>query len=362
MLNCEQIVKPKIYYDKGRLLSYHCFFNMLIGNRGGGKTYGFKTWGIDDFIATGRQFVWLRRYGTEIEMLKGDKKSENNDSFLSDIEDKYKDHKLEIKGSKKKGKILVDNKVAGFYFALSTSSIAKSTIYPKVDKIIFDEFLIFGNTYHYLNSEVELLLEFVETIFRNREYESQFDPKVVKPRGVYLVGNNITLANPYFLYFNIKPFRQNFYVDKTRGLLVEQYKNDSFVAIKKASSLGKLTAGTTYAEYAFENKAFMDNERFIAPKPSNATFNCAIDYKGRTFGFWLDYKNGNMYVNHKYDPDSYNHYSLTKEDHSINTFLVKNLKNTYINNVVWLFRAGCMYFEDQQIKAQVYELLSYFVR
>ena len=338
------------WYDKGQLLSYKMFFNMVIGNRGGGKTYGFKTWAIDDFLKTGRQFVWLRRYGTEIELMRK--------SFFEDIAQKYPTHKFEIKGNKKAGKFYVDNKIMGFYFALSTSAIAKSSSYPLVDKIIFDEFLIMGNTYKYLTEEVVLLLEFIETIFRNREN----DPKAIQPRGVYLAGNNITIANPYFLYFNIKPFKQRFYIDKVKGLLVEQYSNKSFIETKKQSHIGKLTAGTAYAEYAIENKSYLDNDKFIAKKPSNASFNCAIDYKGKTYGFWLDYKNGNMYVNMQYDPDSYNRFSLTKEDHSINTFLIKNINNTYLRNVVWLFRAGCMYFENQQIKSQVYEILSYFVR
>lgn len=338
------------WYDKGQLLSYKAFFNLLIGNRGGGKTYGFKTWAIDDYLKTGKQFVWVRRYGTEIDEMRK--------TYFDDIAKRYPAYKFSIKGSRKSGKLLVDNKVAGYYFALTTSSIAKSSSYPNVDKIIFDEFLIIGNTYKYLNDEVVLLLELTETIFRDREN----DPTAIKPRGVYLLGNNVTIANPYFLYFNIKSFKQRFYVDKARGLVVEQYTNKAFVEAKKQSAIGKLTAGTTYAEYSIENKSYLDNDRFIAPKPSKCTFNCAIDYKGRTYGFWLDYKNGNMYVNYQYDPDSPNRYSLTKDDHTINTFLVKNLNNTYIKNIVWLFRAGCMYFDNQQLKSQVYELLSYFVR
>lgn len=323
---------------------------MLIGNRGGGKTYGFKTWALDDFIKTGKQFIWVRRYGTEIDEMRK--------TFFDDIASKYPAYTFSIKGNKKSGKIFVDGKVAGYYFALTTSSIAKSSSYPQVDKIIFDEFLIIGNTYKYLNDEVVLLLEFIETIFRDREN----DPTAIKPRGVYLLGNNVTIANPYFLYFNIKPFNKRFYVDKERGLVVEMYSNELFIETKKKSRIGKLTAGTTYAEYSIENKSYLDNDQFIAQRPSNCNFNCAIDYKGKTYGFWLDYKNGNMYVDYKFDPYSYSHYSLTKDDHSINTFLIKNLNNTYIKNIVWLFRAGCMYFENQQIKSQVYELLSYFVR
>lgn len=344
------MLKTNKWYDKGQLLSYKAFFNMLIGNRGGGKTYGFKTWCIDDFLKTGKQFVWLRRYGTEIDEMRK--------TYFDDIIKKYPAYNFQIKGSRKSGKILIDNKVAGYYFALTTSSIAKSSSYPNVDKIVFDEFLIIGNTYRYLDDEVVLLLELIETIFRDREN----DPNAIKPRGVYLLGNNVTIANPYFLYFNIKPFKQRFYIDKERGIVVEQYSNQVFIEAKKKSSIGKLTAGTTYAEYSIENKSYLDNDKFIAKKPSTCTFNCAIDYKGKTYGFWLDYKNGNMYVNYQYDPHSYNHYSLTKDDHSINTFLIKNINNTYIKNIVWLFRAGCMYFDNQQLKSQVYELLSYFVR
>lgn len=339
------------WHDKGKILSFRAFLNFLIGNRGSGKTYGFKTWSIDDYIKSKKQFIWLRRYGTEIDIMKR--------SFFDDIASKYPNHKFSCKGSKKSGTFYMDGDELGYYFALSTSSIAKSSSFPRVDKIIFDEFLIMGNTYKYLADEVVLLLEFIETIFRNREQ----DPTAIKPRGVYLLGNNITLANPYFLYFNIPAFKGRFWQDRTRSICVEKYSDPEFVEVKKTSKIGLLTADTAYSEYSIENKSFLDNDKFIANRPKkNCDFQCSIDYKGHTLGFWLDYKNGNMYVNKQYDPYSYNHYSLTKDDHSINTFLIKNLNNTYIKNIVWLFRAGCMFFEDVQIKALCYEMLSYFVR
>lgn len=343
-------MKNDIYYSNGELLSHRMFYNFLNGNRGGGKTYNFKNWCVKDAIKNGKQFVWLRRYAEEIRLMKN--------SFFDDFAKNFPKNKFEVKGSKKKGEFYCDGKVIGYYFALSTGSIAKSSSYPLVDKIIFDEFLIMGNTYRYLSDEVTLMLEFTETIFRDRETQKD----AVKPRGVYFIGNNITTANPYYLYFNLKPKNKRFYVDKERGICVEQYTNEKFVEIKKTSRIGKLTQGTKYAEYAIENKSYLDNDRFIRKKPQNATFHCAIDYKNKTYGFWLDYKNGEMYVNLQYDPYTYNRYSLTRNDHTINTFLIKNLNNTYIKNIIWLFRNGCLFFEDVQIKAQVYEILSYFVR
>ena len=338
------------WYDKTQLLSYKAFLNLLIGNRGVGKTYGFKKWCIDDFKKTGKQFVWIRRFGTEIELMRK--------SFFDDIASAYPEDKFTIKGNKKSGVFFINDEICGFYFALSTSSIAKSSSYPNVDKIIFDEFLIVGNTYKYLTEEVVLLLEFIDTIFRDRETKQN----AVKPRGVYLLGNNITIANPYFLYFNIPVMKSRFYYDKERGLLVEMYKNQVFIEEKRETKFGKLIKGTAYYDYNVENIAMLDNDKFIKKRPNYCNFECAIDYKGKTYGFWFDYKNGDMYATAQYDPDSYARYCLTKDDHNINLFLIKNSNNTAIKNIVWLFRAGCLYFENQVIKSQCYEMLSYFVR
>lgn len=344
--------EKSIYFDKAPILSYGAFLNFIIGNRGGGKTYGFKCWGIDDAIKNGRQFAWVRRYGSEIKIMKK--------KFFDDIAPRYPAYKFSISGDNKTGTIKCDDKVIGYYFALTTSAIAKSSSYPLVDKIIFDEFLIFGNTHHYLEDEVNMFLELTESIFRDRET----DPNAkVKPRGSYLCGNNITIANPYFLYFNIQKPRDNSIIfDKERGIAVQMYTNEKFIEMKKASKIGKLTAGTTYADYAIENKSYADNDKFIAKRTPNSEFYCCVDYKGRTIGFWLDYKNGYCYADYKFDPKTYRRYALSREDHSVNTFLIKSLKNTYINNIVWLFRNGCMFFPDVQLKALCFEIFSLFVR
>lgn len=54
------------YYTNGQTLSYHAFMNILTGNRGCGKTFSFKQWSINDALKTGHQFLWVRRYATEI--------------------------------------------------------------------------------------------------------------------------------------------------------------------------------------------------------------------------------------------------------------------------------------------------------
>ena len=59
-------MKNSIYYDFEGLLTKNALINMTLSNRGAGKTYGFTKWAIKDFFRSGKQFVYLRRYGTEL--------------------------------------------------------------------------------------------------------------------------------------------------------------------------------------------------------------------------------------------------------------------------------------------------------
>ena len=59
-----------MYWDIGKPLSYNALFNFIVGARGTGKTYGFKQWAIKDFLKTGAQFVYVRRYKQEMKDIK----------------------------------------------------------------------------------------------------------------------------------------------------------------------------------------------------------------------------------------------------------------------------------------------------
>jgi len=50
------------FWNARQTLTHNVLFNVIVGNRGGGKTYGAKEWAIDNFIKTGEQFGYIRRY------------------------------------------------------------------------------------------------------------------------------------------------------------------------------------------------------------------------------------------------------------------------------------------------------------
>lgn len=330
-----------MWYDKAQLLSHNKIMNMVLSNRGGGKTFHFTRWGIDDYLKSGNQCVWVRRYQTEIdEMLL-------NGKFFDAVRPYYPNVELKIEGNLG----LVNGEVAFYFIALSTSRQLKSNNYPLVNKIVFDEFIIDKGRISYLKAEVEVFLDLYETVARMRD----------NVRAV-LLANSITIVNPYFLFWNIKPNPNKRFT--TQGqVCVELFTDADFIEQKKKTRFGQLVSGTRYGDYAIDNKWLLDNETFIASKTPTADFLLGMKYNGVMYGFWIDYKEGLIFVNKQYDPYSYRLFCLTKDDHEANLLLIKTLNDSRrVKQIVFAFQNGLLRFQDMQVKNQFYEFIGLFIR
>ena len=125
-----------MYYSYDKLFSYNFLLAFVIGERGVGKSFGAKKAVLSKFLKTGEQFVYLRRYKTELDTALA--------TFWSDLQDAglFSDHELKVKKSKMLTEFICDKKVCGYAVPLSTANILKSTAFPNVKTIIFDEFLL----------------------------------------------------------------------------------------------------------------------------------------------------------------------------------------------------------------------------
>ena len=54
------------WYSLQRVLSFNALINIIIGERGVGKSFSCKKHVINRFIKKGEEFVYLRRYKTEL--------------------------------------------------------------------------------------------------------------------------------------------------------------------------------------------------------------------------------------------------------------------------------------------------------
>lgn len=321
-----------MWYNGYNTLTYNCLFNFILGNRGCGKTYWSKTWAIKDFLKNGNQFIYLRRYKEELK---------KNKIFFNDILDDFKDVDFKVKNRD----YYINDKIAGTALSLSTAKIEKSTSFPKVNKIIFDEFILDKGTYYYLPDEVINFLELYETVSRMRDVK------------VFFLSNAITIMNPYFSYFEIKlPYNSN--IKHENDILIELVNNPDFIEAKEQTRFGKLIKNTKYGNYAINNQFLRDDNTFIEKKSSKSQYRFTIFYNDVYYGAWFDFQNGTMYLSYDYDKLTKNIYCVTKTDHSVNTYLIKSAKQNYhINSLLKAYEHGYLRFENIKIKGAFMEII-----
>lgn len=330
-----------MYLDLSKILSYNALLNFIIASRGTGKTYGCTKFVINKFLKKQEEFVYVRRYKSELQ--------KSIPKFFNAIttNDEFKDHEFGHKGMN----LIIDDKVCGYGVTLSTAQQFKSSNFPKVKYIIFDEFILEDGQGHYLKNEVDIFLGLIESIARLRNIK------------VILLGNSANIMNPYFLFFNLHLPYNNEVATFKDGLIALQYAtSEEYKKVKKESQFGKLVEGTSYEDYAIDNKFVNDNKDFVEKKDKDSKFSFSFIYKDTRLGVWINWLTGKMYVSPDY-LDNGIVFACTSQDHKPNTMLMSiakkyNCWNTFINN----FKLGNVYYETSKIKNIAFEVMKMIVK
>ncbi|MBO5712589.1 MAG: phage DNA encapsidation protein [Clostridia bacterium] len=328
-----------IYYSPAPLLSQKCIFNYVIGNRGGGKSFSGKVLAINRFKKKGKQFIYLRRYQTELDEIT---------DYFADVRFKFPEDKLEQKGSN----LYINGELAGYMIALSKSMSLKSNPYPLVTTIIFDEFIIDKGRLPYLKNEPQLLEEFYDTVDRSR------DETVV-----LAFGNAISIVNPHFVYFGVYPdLNKRFTKDKEKSVCIEFYFNEEFIAKKKATRFGQSISQREYGQYNLYNKFLRDSDSFIKKRPATANYKLyQFVIEGVKYSLWQDVKYQCYYIDNNYEKNfgTYRTYVADPnemDDTDKSMILLKKNNATMKRLKVWLER-GDLYFNNQTTKQKFYEIM-----
>lgn len=211
-----------LYYDIHHILSYNALLNILIGERGVGKTYSVSKFSIEDFKKRDNQFAYIRRYKPEIRQAVP--------RFFDALKDNNEfpnDHLYN-----KSNTFYCNDQICGHAMTLSTAQDLKSSNFSKVKNIIFDEFIIEeGQKKFYLQSEVDVFLNLIETIARLRDVR------------IFLLGNAVTSTNPYFLYFNLTlPYNNDIKTFRDGTILLQYMQNLEYREVKSKSRFGQLVS------------------------------------------------------------------------------------------------------------------------
>lgn len=291
-----------MYWNLKKPLSYRPYMIVAIGGRGIGKTTTGLIHTMRNYINKDEEFIYLRRYKPELKTFMSKKK-------LNKIVDGVR-----YTGDGSGGyNILVDDNIVGYLIALAQADNYKSSDFDKVTWIVYDEAILKPKSmHHYLNKEVWELLNFASTVFRNR-----------KNGHILIIGNNLDLFNPYFEFFDVPQF-DDFYYDKERGLYCELCKNSpALIKEQMETPLYKLTKGTSFGDFHYDNKVLSDVDKNIDDRPNFAKIYCRIRMNDwlLNFYYWTD-KAGNICMNVEAKEKMIN-------DNITYTFLENNKANYY---------------------------------
>lgn len=336
-----------MYYDYERVKNLDCLFYFLVGERGSGKTYGFKQWAIDDYFETGSRFVYIRRDDNEI------KKAARK--FFDDIENQYPGYEFKfrindnaytfcIRPTPEEGEKIPWEPI-GYGASISVGAKDKSISYYGVNKICFDEFI----ARKYLADEIDKFLNLYETISRMNDIPC------------YFLSNSLSVVNPYFDYFKVQlPYGKKTYTISKNGLIYTEFmKNEAYREAKRNTKFGRLIQGTDFEKYAVDNEFYLDNKTFIEKKPGSSKPIFNIYYLKNSYGIWFDKRSGKVYLSNDLGANV-GEGALTGDDHAPNRYFYKNGKKiAWLNLFIRAYEDGFLYFENQNIKKAGIEILNF---
>lgn len=330
-----------IYWSPKQMLTYDRLINMVIGGRGIGKTYGIKKEIlIERFIKHGEEFIYVRRYKTHLKPAQLVK-------FFEKVAKEFPKHEFVVKGNN----FYIDGKIAGYAIPLSAWQNFKSTEYPNVYTIFYDEFLKEKDSSHYLDNEPQALLNLIETIFREKIILGTERVRVI------MASNSTTTANPYFVYFKLfVDINKRFNTFKhNKEIVVEIPNQEEFTELKRNGRFGELIKGTAYADLSIDNKFIGDSEEFIAKRTKESKLLFNIKFRNQIVGIWVDYDRLLMFCTFKTD-NNMKTYALTKDDYTERNILVSNYRDKYeLLRLSTAFKNGQVRFDSQIVRSFMYD-------
>lgn len=336
------------WYNAKKTISYNADLTMVITMRSYGKTYGFIKEAIRDYMRDRSQFVLVRRYDTEL-------KEAFPKVFDSMIEHReFPGWEFKTEGStgyarkmNKKGDGKWDVICHGI--PLSKQANYKGTEFPRVKKIIFDEFIrVLKTPPGYLRDDVGAFLDLLKTISRDRT-------------GVhaYLLGNACDLTCPYLAFVGIKTEpRQGYTWYKNKSILVHYDWNEHFAEQEFETMVGRLVKGTNYANVMIMNEFANAGDEFIMKKTKAAKFRYGVKYQGYKFGVWVDLSEGLYFINNQIPNGEQRIYALSTSDMAPNLIMIDQFA-PFSKSLVRLFGSGCLRFDSQATRENFVKMMAF---
>lgn len=182
------------FYSLDRIKKMKCHYNLIFGKRSNGKTYAVLYEGLKTYVERGKQMAYIRRYREDFIGKRGQTlfNSLVSTGAVSQLTDgkwdtvRYSSSQwfLAKKDPKNPDKLISDSVPFCYGFSLGQMEHDKSTSYPDVTMIVFDEFI---SRIGYIPNEFVMFMNVLSTIIRQRDDVT-----------IYMLGNTVNKYCPYF--------------------------------------------------------------------------------------------------------------------------------------------------------------------
>ena len=172
---------------------------------------------------------------------------------------------------------------------------------------------------------------------------------------VFFMANSVSIMNPYFLYWGIKPDESKEFTLMLDGYMVVHFvEADEFTDQVYATKFGKFIQGTEFGDFAAGNEFSDNHDNLLNVKGASARYTYTIETKQGTFSVWIDWLQGKYYVQEK-RPKQEILFTLLAEKMSDGKTLV-----TYTDKIMQslrtAFRNGNTYFDTAKSRNAFIEI------
>lgn len=231
------------FYSLSKIMKIDAKYYMIFGQRSNGKTYAVLELILKNYVKSHKQGAILRRFTEDFRGKRGASMFNNhiNNGLVTELtNDRYNSIKYQSKQwflchKNDDGEIdRIDEKPFCYAFSLSEMEHDKSSSYPRITTICFDEFL---SRTGYLNDEFILFMNTLSTIIRTRE-----DVKI------FMLGNTVNKYCPYFAEMGLKHIKEM----ESGSIDTYRYSDKKLVvAVEYAEPSKATTKSNSY--FAFDN-------------------------------------------------------------------------------------------------------------
>ena len=343
----------KQYYDGTKLLSLKDIngnkpeIYISTSNRSAGKTTFFGRWFINRFLKHGEKFILIYRFNYEL--------SDVADKFFKELHRLFfPDHTLKSISRNKNvyHELFLDEKSCGYAIALNNADQIKklSHMFSDAERMLFDEFQSEIN--HYCHDEVKKFQSIHTSIARGNGEQVKYLP-------CYLLGNFVSLLNPYYIALNVAHrIQANTKYLRGNGFVIEQGFYENVADQQKQSAFNRAFAGSDYTRFASEKIYLNDNKTFIAKPSGRSRYIITIKQNGKFYGLREYTDERIIYCSRSYDESFPDIICTETKDHDIDFLMLRN-NDLFLQTLRKYFEFGCLRFQDLECKEAIFNLLKY---